>query len=296
MNLSHSSGTKKQLGLFAGLTLIFLIFFTILYAAQRDDRLLSLLMLTPALSVLIVNRLTHDHRSLFLKPQLKRNAFTYGLSWFLPPVLAFLGAGLSFLFFPAHFQPLASSFAVKNGITDLSALGSQLIPMVLLAMLVNPFGGLLPALGEELAWRGWLLPRLQEFLGVRRAVLATSLIWGLWHAPIILLGYNYGPDHPLLGVLMQLWLCLIQGVILAWLQLKSQSVWTCALWHASLNGIDLYTASALLTAGTLSPLIGPDLTGLIGGLGFAAAAVFCWKQLKLTPDCPAISIPSHFER
>ena len=163
-------------------------------------------------------------------------------------------------------------------------------------MLVNPFGGLLPALGEELAWRGWLLPRLREILGVKRAVLATSLIWGLWHAPIILLGYNYGPDHPLLGVLMQLWLCLIQGVILAWLQLKSQSVWTCALWHASLNGIDLYTASALLTAGTLSPLVGPDLTGLIGGLGFAAAAVFCWKQLRLTPDYPAISIPSRFER
>ena len=113
------------------------------------------------------------------------------------------------------------------------------------------------------------------------------MIWGLWHAPIILLGYTYGTDHPLLGVLMQLWLCLIQGIILAWLQFKSESVWTCALWHASLNGIDRYTASALLSAGSVMPLIGPDLTGLIGGLGFVLAAVLCWRGICRMPEYSA---------
>ena len=60
---------KKQLALFALLTLAFLSLFTVLYARSRNTTLLSLLMLTPALSVLIVNRLTHEHRSLFLRPK-----------------------------------------------------------------------------------------------------------------------------------------------------------------------------------------------------------------------------------
>ena len=274
---------KKQLGLFAMLTLAFLSLFTVLYARNRDNTLLSLLMLTPALSALIVNRLTHERRSLFLRPKFKRNLSRYALSWFLPPLLAFAGAGLYFLIFPSQFQPLASRFAVNNGLAEPGAYGRQLLPVVLLAVLVNPFGGLIPALGEELAWRGWLLPRLRDVLGTRKSVVVTALIWGLWHAPIILLGYNYGTDHPLLGVLMQLWLCLIQGIILAWLQFRSESVWTCALWHASLNGIDRYAASALLSAGSVMPLVGPDLTGLIGGLGFVLAAVLCWRGICQLP-------------
>ena len=71
---------KKQLALFALLTLAFLSLFTVLYARCRDTTLLSLLMLTPALSVLIVNKLTHERRSLFLRPKFKRNLSRYALS------------------------------------------------------------------------------------------------------------------------------------------------------------------------------------------------------------------------
>ena len=75
---------KKQLGLFAMLTLAFLSLFTVLYARNRDNTLLSLLMLTPALSALIVNRLTHERRSLFLRPKFKRNLSRYAFCWPLP--------------------------------------------------------------------------------------------------------------------------------------------------------------------------------------------------------------------
>lgn len=273
---------KKQLGLFAMLTLAFLSLFTVLYARNRDNTLLSLLMLTPALSALIVNRLTHERRSLFLRPKFKRNLSRYALSWFLPPLLAFAGAGLYFLIFPSQFQPLASRFAVNNGLAEPGAYGRQLLPVVRLrfsSTLRRTDSGV----GQRNWRRGWLLPRLRDVLGTRKSVVVTALIWGLWHAPIILLGYNYGTDHPLLGVLMQLWLCLIQGIILAWLQFRSESVWTCALWHASLNGIDRYAASALLSAGSVMPLVGPDLTGLIGGLGFVLAAVLCWRGICQLP-------------
>lgn len=88
-------------------------------------------MLTPALSALIVNRLTHERRSLFLRPKFKRNLSRYALSWFLPPLLAFAGAGLYFLIFPSQFQPLASRFAVNNGLAEPVRMGRQLLPVVL---------------------------------------------------------------------------------------------------------------------------------------------------------------------
>ena len=205
---------KKQLGLFAMLTLAFLSLFTVLYARNRDNTLLSLLMLTPALSALIVNRLTHERRSLFLRPKFKRNLSRYALSWFLPPLLAFAGAGLYFLIFPSQFQPLASRFAVNNGTCGAGCVWKTAASQsCCLRFFVNPFGGLIPALGEELAWRGWLLPRLRECPGhAEEPFVATSFVSrdcgmprsSCW-ATIM------RPDHPLLGVLMQLWLCLIQG-------------------------------------------------------------------------------------
>ena len=78
---------------------------------------------------------------------------------------------------------------------------------------------------------------------------------------------------------MQLELCLVQGVILTWPQLKSESVWTCAMWHASLNGIDRYTASSLLYAGGISLLIGPGFNRFDRRLGFVLARRFCWRWI-----------------
>lgn len=145
---------KKQLALFALLTLAFLSLFTVLYARCRDTTLLSLLMLTPALSVLIVNKLTHERRSLFRGRNSSATSPCYALSWLLPPLLAMAGAGIYFLLFPAQFQPLASRFAANNSIAELNAYWTQLIPVVLLAVLINPFGGLLPGAGRGAGMAG----------------------------------------------------------------------------------------------------------------------------------------------
>lgn len=43
-------------------------------------------------------------------------------------------------------------------------------------------------LGEEIGWRGWLLPTLTERHGMARATLITGVIWYFWHFPILLGG------------------------------------------------------------------------------------------------------------
>ena len=97
-------------------------------------------------------------------------------------------------------------------------------------------GGLnsVPALGEELGWRGFLFPRLRELIGPGWAVLAQGIIWAGWHAPVILLGYNY-PSNPGLGVPAMMLSCVAVGALLSWLVERGGSVWQAALGHGTYN-------------------------------------------------------------
>ena len=139
--------------------------------------------------------------------------------------------------------------------------------LVAIQLVMIPVGALLNsvlAFGEELGWRGWLQTALLP-LGTWPALLLTGAVWGLWHSPIILLGYNFArPD--LTGVLFMIGGCVAWGVLLGWLRLRSASLWPAVLAHGSLNAVGgvilLFAASGAV----------PDLA-LVGPLGVVAWAV-----------------------
>ena len=87
--------------------------------------------------------------------------------------------------------------------------------------------------GEEVGWRGWLLPNLRP-LGPWPAFVLTGVIWGAWHAPVILLGYNY-QRRDLLGLLFMIIFCVLLGIVLGWLRLRSHSLWPAVIGHAAVN-------------------------------------------------------------
>ncbi|MBS1896331.1 MAG: CPBP family intramembrane metalloprotease [Actinobacteria bacterium] len=89
------------------------------------------------------------------------------------------------------------------------------------------------AFGEELGWRGFLVPALRRW-GTWPALLISGVIWGLWHAPIILLGYNFGRVD-LGGVLLMTGGCIVLGVLFGWLRLRSASIWPAVFAHGSFN-------------------------------------------------------------
>ena len=103
-----------------------------------------------------------------------------------------------------------------------------LLTLPLWALLLTPF-----SLGEEWGWRGYLLPRLLPF-GQWPALLISGAIWGIWHAPLVVLGANY-QGHPVLGVFLMTINCTIVGVILGWTRLATGSIWPAVLGHAGFN-------------------------------------------------------------
>lgn len=126
------------------------------------------------------------------------------------------------------------------------------------------------AFGEEIGWRGWLVPALRP-LGTWPALLLTGVIWGIWHSPVILLGYNFGRTD-ITGVLFMIGGCVAWGILLGWVRLRSASVWPAVIAHGSLNA-----AGGLVV---LFAAAQPDLA-LAGPLGVAAWIVLALVVLVL---------------
>ncbi|MBI4317145.1 MAG: CPBP family intramembrane metalloprotease [Chloroflexi bacterium] len=159
----------------------------------------------------------------------------YLLTLGLMPILLAAGESVAVLL---GIQRLNGDFTVLKELAARSSAPlpdpSLLVPQILLpALTIQPLINAVFGLGEELGWRGYLLNRLLP-LGASRAAVLVGLIWGVWHAPIIVMGWNY-PGHPVLGPPLMVVLTVIFGVIFAWLRLRSQSVLMPALAHGALN-------------------------------------------------------------
>jgi uncharacterized protein len=102
--------------------------------------------------------------------------------------------------------------------------------------------GLIPCFGEEWGWRGYLIPRLLP-LGVWPALLLSGALWAFWHAPLVLRGFNYDSTG-LTGMAEMTVSCMLAGIVLGWLDIRSGSVWPAVVAHSSNN-----TFAVLITTG-----------------------------------------------
>jgi uncharacterized protein len=123
----------------------------------------------------------------------------------------------------------------------------------------------LAALGEELGWRGFLLPRLVRRMGLLPAAIVIGLIWGLWHLPADYIAFKgYGGWFWLAFLVNGPIILTAHSVIMAWLWRRTGgSTFAAVLYHFSI------TASAIA-----APNAGSD--GLPGVLAAACGAAVMW--------------------
>ena len=164
----------------------------------------------------------------------------YFWAWFVAPLVAVLTLATTLLLGTGAFDPtltiMREALAQVPEGQELPSVEVLLAIQLAFAATLAPFINILFAMGEELGWRGFLLPKLLP-LGEWKALLLSGAIWGAWHAPAIALhGHNF-PEHPYLGVLVMIVGCILLGVIFGWLYLKTKSPWAPALAHGAINAI-----------------------------------------------------------
>jgi uncharacterized protein len=92
------------------------------------------------------------------------------------------------------------------------------------------------AAGEEIGWRGYMLTRLID-AKIPAPILISGLVWGLWHAPLIVSGQYASGPHPFLSVCLFVVGIVAGGYVFAWLRLSSGSIWPCIWGHGAWNAI-----------------------------------------------------------
>lgn len=150
---------------------------------------------------------------------------------------------------------------------------AAVIGVVLVSSLVGLVTTAVPALGEEIGWRGFLWQRLKP-LGFTGAVTVGGVIWSLWHLPIVLIGHNYpGMPRPF-AIGMFLVACVSMNFLFGAITERSAgNPLPAAVAHSTLNsllGVCLSLAATRETAAAINWYL--DLpTGLAGIVLFTVA-------------------------
>ena len=248
-----------------------------------NTMLIAVMMFFPAVGVLFTRLVTREgFKDSMLHLNLRGNVRYYLIAWIGPIVLTLLGTIAYYICFPSDF-----SLAAFRGLDIENA---AMVYGTIVVMLFAPLFNLVPCLGEEWGWRGYLLPKLANRMSFLSAALLTGLIWGVWHAPIIVAGHNYGfgySAYPWLGIAAMCVFCIVVGMLLAYVTLRTKSCWPAVLAHGAINGTAVlgmlfYNSLGFIENPNLdivNSFIGPMPVGIIGGFAYIVVAV--WIVLKM---------------
>jgi membrane protease YdiL (CAAX protease family) len=204
----------------------------------------SIYMLIPMIIVVFVKKVIYKEKlktDLLVSFRINRWFF---IAWLAPVFFSFCTIGINILFpgidlaldmtgFLKQFPPeqmeqiQASIPSMPISLFLIIILGQSLIAGITVNALF--------AFGEEIAWRGFLLKEFKNMCFIK-ASLIIGFIWGIWHAPLILMGHNY-PKHPYIGVFMMIAWCILLTPFFIYVTIKSKSVIAAAIMHGTLNGV-----------------------------------------------------------
>lgn len=301
---------KKRILIFISITFLFswgTALFIFLRGITISDPLFAVvvmcIMLVPAISTVVTRIITKEgFVNLHIKPNLKENGKIYALAWVLPVLFIIAGAAIYFLFFPSSFtlhiaESAAGGMFPQELLQDpsflaLSATYTHIVMACFGALLIGPIINFIPSFGEEFGWRGYLLPKLLLLMSPTKASIVSGIVWGVWHAPLIVLGLKYGFGYPLApysGVIAMIILCIFLGSFMNFTFLKTKSIIPATIIHGSFNA--LCELPGMLVFAGANPLVGPKPIGIIGGIGILFAGVISLMYMKkLTSKRCALSL------
>lgn len=169
-----------------------------------------------------------------------------------------------------------------NKITESFGLGEigAGISIILYLILVGVFGTIgtmSRAIGEEIGWRGFLVPELYKSQGFTKTSLISGIIWGVWHLPILLFAdYNSGTPS---WFAMSCFMILVISIsfIYTWFRIKSGSLWTAVILHGSHN-LFIQSIFTPLTEDTGNTAYYIDEFGIVLPIVAIGFAIYYWSK------------------
>ena len=214
------------------------------------------------------------------KPLLRRWPY-YLIAWLLPLFIITACAAIVYLLGLSEIN-----FSPVQGLKSLLPEGQEL-PEYMENLNIVGFAAIqlfaaIPAslvlFGEEFGWRGYLQRRVYKDSAWKSAIV-VGIIWGVWHFPINLQGYNY-PEHRYWGLLVFPISTIFMSYIFAWIYKNTQSIWGACLVHASINTV----AGSLMVILYVdkSNFILTSLAGIVGimVLGFISLSIHLWEKKR----------------
>lgn len=140
-------------------------------------------------------------------------------------------------------------------------------------------------LGEEIGWRGFLVPELARHHGFAATAILSGLIWALWHYPLLLFG-DYHPDTPVWYYLPLFTLCVpMISFVWTWLRLKSGSIWPCVFLHAAHNTFIQRFFEPLTVYNNKTPYMAGEFGAVLGVISILLAAYFWSRRDEVEIAC-----------
>ncbi len=230
-------------------------------------------MFGPTLAVLTLKVLRHPLPDLGLR--FNPNAW-WLVAWLLPPFVVLLTFLVDLLMPGVSLSPHSDALLQRLSRTvspqDLGsvkeAVSTLTVPMLITLFLYGMVAGItinaIVSFGEEVGWRGFLYSEFKE-MGFWRMSYTVGVLWGLWHAPLILKGHNY-PIHPVPGVFMMVLFTTLLSPLMFYIREKARSTLAAAIFHGTLNGVGGFDLLFLRGGNDLTV----GITGLSGLLVLSA--------------------------
>ena len=170
---------------------------------------------------------------------------------------------------------------VNMGNQGLTLLGQATNPLffwmfqfVVIGLISNLTFPIIMMFGEEYGWRPYLFQKLLP-MGFWKANIITNIIWGLWHAPVIIMGYNYG-SFTTVGVFMFVLVTFFLGTLFNYMYVRGNSVILSCVGHGWFNGL---VPSVILLTGFMGK---ETMVAPLGLIGIAIMLVMFFVGIKLT--------------
>ena len=222
-----------------GLTLFFVIVIFLSAVVEAmicrggPEWLYLILMWIPAFAATVANCISFREnkepfslKKLFVKGGLRKSKLRYVLLGCMLPLVYLL------IPYMVYWRLYPDNFAY-HGVSLILVL-KDILPVMVLGIFIS----LMSALGEEIGWRGFMVPALYERFGLDKTLLISSLFWCCWHLPLLISG-DYMSGTPLWYQLPAFALHIIPvGVMAGILTLESDSVLPAAFLHAAHNNYD----------------------------------------------------------